>query len=153
MYKIKSVKPLDSYILSVVFQNGIEKTYDIKQLFSIFPQFTVFEIIPGLFEQVQVDVGGYGISWNDKLDLAAEDIWEDGIDTGVRHELTIYEKIALNLVEARNQKGMTQKDLSEATKIYQGDISKIERCLSNPSVSTLQRIADGLGMKLSIKFE
>lgn len=153
MYRIKSVKPLDSFVISVIFQNGVEKTYDMKRLFHVFPQFTVFETITGLFEQVKVDTGGYGISWNDELDLDAEEIWEEGIDTGIRHELTIYEAIATNLVEAREQKGMTQKELSEATKIYQADISKIERSLSNPSVSTLQRLADGLGMKLIIKFE
>lgn len=153
MHKIKSVKPLDSFVISVIFQNGVEKTYDMKTLFHTFPQFTVFENITGLFEQVKVDTGGYGISWNDELDLDAEEIWEEGIDTGIRHELTIYESIAANLVEAREQKGMTQKELSEATKIYQADISKIERSLSNPSVATLQRLADGLGMKLIIKFE
>ena len=61
--------------------------------------------------------------------------------------------LAENLSSARAQKGMTQKELSETTKIYQADISKIERGVSNPSVSTLQRIADGLGKKLVINFE
>lgn len=152
-YKVKSVKPLDSFRLSVIFQNGVEKIYDTKVLFGIFPQFKAFENIPGLFEQVKVDIGGYGICWNDELDLEAEELWAEGCPTGNFYELTIYEKIAVNLQEAREQKGMTQKELSEATKIYQGDISKIERALSNPSVATLQRLADGLGMKLLIKFE
>ena len=115
--------------------------------------FTEFEIITDLFEQVKVKTGGYGISQNDELDLDAEEIWEEGIDTGIRHELTIYDSIAVNLISAREEKGMTQKELSEVTKIYQADISKIERGLANPSVSTLQRLADGLNMKLVIKFE
>lgn len=153
MHKIKSVKPLDSFVISAIFQNGVEKTYDIKQLFHIFPQFTVFETITGLFEQVKVDTGGYGISWNDELDLDAEEIWEEGIDIGIYHEPTIYDSIAVNLISAREEKGMTQNELSEATKIYQSDISKIERGLANPSVSTLLRLADGLNMKLVIKFE
>ena len=33
-----------------------------------------------LFRQVQVDAGGYGISWNDDLDLDAEDIWDNGTE-------------------------------------------------------------------------
>ena len=125
----------------------------LSKLFEIFPQFRAFEMITGLFEQVKVDVGGYGIFWNDELDLDAEEIWENGEETGIHHEITVYEMLAENLLNAREEKGMTQKELSEATKIYQADISKIERSLSNPSVSTLQRIADGLGMKLIIKFE
>lgn len=153
MHKIKSVKPLDSFVISVIFQNGVEKMYDIKKMYDIFPQFRLFETTNGLFEHVKVDVGGYGISWNDELDLSAEELWEEGTDTGIRHEVDIYTLLAENLMKAREQKGMTQKELSDATKIYQADISKIERSLSNPSVSTLQRLAEGLGMKLIIKFE
>ena len=48
--------------------------------------------------------------------------------------------------------GMTQKQLAEVTGIYQADISKIERGLANPSVSTLKRLADGMGLKLKIEF-
>ena len=47
----------------------------------------------------------------------------------------------------------TQKQLSEQTGIYQADISKIERGLANPSLSTLKRLADGMGLKLRIAFE
>ena len=153
MHKIKNVKTEDSFVIRVVFQNGVEKAYDMKKLFEIFPQFRAFETIDGLFDQIKTDVGGYGVFWNDELDLAAEEIWENGIETGIFHEMSVYETLAGNLVKAREQRGMTQKELSEATKIYQADISKIERSLSNPSVSTLQRIAEGLGMKLIIKFE
>ena len=34
--------------------------------------------IDGLFDQVKVDVGGYGISWNDDLDLSCEELWING---------------------------------------------------------------------------
>lgn len=51
-----------------------------------------------------------------------------------------------------NEVGMTQKQLSETTGFYQGDISKIERGLSNPSVITLKRLAEGLGAELNIEF-
>lgn len=47
---------------------------------------------------------------------------------------------------------MTQKELAEKTGIYQADISKLERGIGNPSLSTLKRLADGLGMKLQIDF-
>ena len=47
---------------------------------------------------------------------------------------------------------MTQKELAEKTGIYQADISKLERGIGNPSVSTLKRLADGLGLDLQIDF-
>ena len=31
-----------------------------------------------MFEDVEVDAGGYGISWNDDLDLSCDEIWEHG---------------------------------------------------------------------------
>lgn len=152
-HKIVSVKPMKNFILLVGFQNGIEKIYDMRTLYPIFPQFKVFETDVDLFNQVQVDTGGYGISWNDDLDLDAEDIWEDGIDTGNKKEVDIVIALAENLVKARDIVGMTQKQLSESTGIYQADISKIERGLANPSLSTLKRLADGMGLKLRIEFE
>lgn len=151
-HKIVSVKPMENFVLLVGFQNGIEKTYDMRTLYPIFPQFEVFENDVDLFNQAQVDVGGYGISWNDDLDLDAEDIWEDGIEVG-KKEIDILSLLAENLIQARAIVGMTQKQLSESTGIYQSDISKIERGLANPSLTTLKRLAEEMGLKLRIEFE
>lgn len=151
-HRIISVKPMKDSVLLVCFQNGIEKTYDMRTLYSIFPQFKVFETDVELFNQVQVDMGGYGVSWNDDLDLDAEDIWEYGTETGNKKEVDVVAVLAENLIKARDIVGMTQKQLSETTGIYQSDISKIERGLANPSLSTLKRLADGMGLKLRIEF-
>ena len=56
------------------------------------------------------------------------------------------------LLEAREQRKITQSDLSKVTGIAQGDISKIEKGSANPSLKTLKRLADGLGMNLKIEF-
>lgn len=77
-YKIVSVEPMENVTLLVTFYNGIKKIYDVKILYSIFPQFKAFKTDTELFNQVQVDAGGYGISWNDDLDLDSNDIWLDG---------------------------------------------------------------------------
>ena len=153
MHRIKSVIPKDNHILYVVFQNGVEKEYDMHQLYQVFPQFSVFENIEGLFDQVRVDVGGYGISWNDELDLDAEEIWENGVDTGKHHELDIKNQVGAVLTEARNFQKITQKQLAEITGIYQADISNIERGKANPSIETLERLAKGMNLKLKISFE
>lgn len=79
-HRIESVKPLKDLKLLVVFKNGAEKEYDLHILYGRFPQFKGLEEDDDLFNQVKVDVGGYGISWDDSLDLDAEDIWEDGIE-------------------------------------------------------------------------
>ncbi len=151
-HRIASVEPLENSVLFVVFQNGVEKTYDMHNLYHVLPQFQVFEADIELFRRVRVDVGGYGVSWNDNLDLDAEDIWEDGIETGKIRELGIALAFAEKLMEARVDVGLTQKQLAELTGIYQADISKIERGLANPSLSTINRLAEGMGLKVRIEF-
>ncbi len=56
------------------------------------------------------------------------------------------------MIDARKDSGMTQKELSEKTGINQADISKLENGTANPSLKTLQRLADGMGMVLKLEF-
>ena len=66
-HTIKSIKPLNDYILLATFTDNTVKIYDVKPLFTTIDAFKSLLHTPGLFEQVKVDVGGYGISWNDYL--------------------------------------------------------------------------------------
>lgn len=61
--------------------------------------------------------------------------------------------IANLIVNTRNENNITQQELSKITKIQQGTISKIENGSYNLSLKMLQRIAEGLGKKIIIKFE
>ncbi len=150
MHKICGVKAKENLIVEAVFFDGTVKEYDIKELFGKYPQLRRLENRE-LFCGVAVDTGGYGISWDDELDLEAETIWEEGVT--VRTVVTgLMEQLAARLIEARESAGITQKELSERTNIYQTDISKLERGIGNPSVATLQRLAEGLGMTLCITF-
>lgn len=54
-------------------------------------------------------------------------------------------------LDARNEKGLTQKELSQLTGITQADISKLENGNANPSLKTLERLAAGLGKRLKIE--
>lgn len=148
---IKKVEALPEYFIKVKFIGGDIKKYDIKKLFDVFPQFNIFLTDSKLFYDVKVDVGGYGISWNDDLDLEAETIWEDGILIETEKETDTNRLIAYQVMTARESVHMTQKQLSEKTGIYQADISKIERGIGNPSIATLERLAKGIGGKLEIK--
>jgi len=53
---------------------------------------------------------------------------------------------------ARNNEGLTQKELSERTGITQADISRIENGTRNPSLRMVKRLAKGLGMRLKLEF-
>ena len=77
-YRVQAVKPLDNMMLEVCFSGGAVKRYDVKPLLSKWQAFEDLRRVNGLFEQVCVDQGGYGISWNDHLDLSCNELWEGG---------------------------------------------------------------------------
>ncbi len=74
--KIKDIKAFDNYNLRVIFDNNIEKDYDCSVLFDkpIFHPLTN----RGFFLSVKVDSGGYGISWNEDIDLSEYELWTNG---------------------------------------------------------------------------
>ena len=61
-------------------------------------------------------------------------------------------EITRAIVNARCEKNMTQKELSLRTGIRQSNISRIENGSSSPNISTLEKIARGLGKRLYIEF-
>ena len=56
------------------------------------------------------------------------------------------------MIDARKEKGMTQKELASITGISQADISRLEHGTGNPSIRTLKRVAKALHMALKIEF-
>lgn len=75
--KIKKIK-IDSqqYILIVLFDNGIVKEIDFKEKL----QDDFYNDLKNkiLFEQAQVDSGGYGVSWNEDIDISEYELWNIG---------------------------------------------------------------------------
>lgn len=76
--KVKEVEPLQNYVLLVTFENGVKKYYDLNPSFKKWKVFCDLINISGLYNNVKVDAGGYGISWNDNIDLSSNELWENG---------------------------------------------------------------------------
>jgi hypothetical protein len=76
-HKVKDVSALPGMKLSVQFVNGTTKTYDVGPLLDRFDAFKALED-ENLFGSVYVDVGGYGIVWNDDVDLSCDELWDNG---------------------------------------------------------------------------
>lgn len=88
-YKIKSATPLPDYKLSVQFSDGTIKIYDITKLFK-YPLFKPLKASQDLFNSVVVDKDGYGVIWNDDIDISCDELWENGVTVKKREceELT-----------------------------------------------------------------
>ena len=78
-HKVKNVFALPDYKLSVQFSEGVTKIYDVKPLFEKMHVFAELRNNEVEFSCVSVDVGGFGIVWNDDLDLSCDELWENGV--------------------------------------------------------------------------
>jgi hypothetical protein len=74
--KVKAVVASGDKSLLVTFDNGVRKRYDCKPLLTA----EAFRPLTNdwLFQLVQTDAGGYGISWNEEIDLSESELWEHG---------------------------------------------------------------------------
>jgi len=71
--------------LHAVFADGSEKEYDMRR-WEDHPAFSLLFRHPALQKAVRIEPGGYGVSWNDNIDLSAEEIYGNGINIPVHCE-------------------------------------------------------------------
>lgn len=76
--RIKSVKPMDNYTLQVVFDEGKNVLYDVKEDMDTLPGYDDLRNIQGLFNQVKVDSSRTCVFWNEDIDLPSDAIYEYG---------------------------------------------------------------------------
>lgn len=56
------------------------------------------------------------------------------------------------ILEGRQNCNLTQEQLAQVTGINQANISRLENGTANPSLRTLKRLAEGMGMELKLEF-
>lgn len=76
--RIRSVTPLENYMLHVIFDDGKAVLYDVKDDIQTIPKYEDLRTIPGLFQQVQLDESRTCVFWNDFIDLPSDAIYEYG---------------------------------------------------------------------------
>ena len=76
-HKINNVTALKDYKLSIQFAEGATKIYNLKHLIETNKMFEPLKN-KELFNCVEVDIGGYGVIWNDKIDISCNELFENG---------------------------------------------------------------------------
>lgn len=83
--KISKIKVLpETYTIFILFDNGVTKKVDFT--YKLEDEFYENLNNKVLFQQAQVDIGGYGISWNDDIDISEYELWNLGEE---QNELSI----------------------------------------------------------------
>lgn len=69
-----------------------------------------------------------------------------------KSQTKIKAEIMADFIKCRKEKHITQQMLAERTGIARPNIARMENGSYNPTVDMLVRIADGIGMKIEIKW-
>lgn len=146
-HKAMDIEFKEGTVLEVAFRDGVVKRFDVATLFDKYPQLKDLGDRK-LFLSGRL-ISPYGIYWNDELDLEVETVYQDGV-TVRQDEPSACVQVGEAVYAARARKELSQKELSALCGIDQSDISKIERGIANPTISTLERIAKVLEAELKI---
>jgi hypothetical protein len=88
--RIKVVTPLEGKRLLVTFVNGVQKVYDCQRILHL-DRFRLLRQ-EAFFKAVTVDPGGYGVSWNDEMDLSEYELWNNGVEVDNAAEGTVMQQ-------------------------------------------------------------
>lgn len=83
--RIKYIEPFPNYRLFVIFDNGDIKVYDLSERL-LSPAFQPLQDVT-LFNTVHVANGGFGVIWNDDIDLSEYELWMKGVAVSKVSEL------------------------------------------------------------------
>lgn len=143
------VEFLEDVTLQMTFQDGKVIRYDMSQMFEKYPQLEELRRNRKLFESGHLDLTGLAVIWNDELDFDATSIYDDGEVVGYV-ETTLNQQIGFLLAKTRDEMNITQTELSKKSHIDQGDISKIERGIGNPTIAKISKLFKALGRSISL---
>jgi ribosome-binding protein aMBF1 (putative translation factor) len=80
-----------------------------------------------------------------------EDLWEaSNFTQAEKDEIQLKISLVGKLIEAREQKGISQKKLAEMSGLRQPAIARLERMQATPQIDTLFRVLKPLGYTLAI---
>ena len=79
-------------------------------------------------------------------------ISEEDSEIEAPDDYDIFKGIRDMVTQLRHESHMTQKELAARCGITQANISNLEKGTSKPTIESLKRIADALGMRLVVEF-
>ena len=77
---------------------------------------------------------------------------EDDTVQEIHNDYDIFKEIREMIIQLRHDSQLTQKELAAKCGITQANISNLEKGTSKPTIESLKKIADALGMRLVVEF-
>ena len=67
-----------------------------------------------------------------------------------KSELSLAASLVAQIIETREKKGWTQRDLAQRSGIAQSSIARFERCGAMPRLDTFAKISNCVGLRLAL---
>jgi DNA-binding XRE family transcriptional regulator len=153
-FSIKISRDADFMDLPLMLSCLAEKgEYEIGSKWAL--KFVRSRIVPPERQNLGAILLAHGLEYYNEFDFLMFDMGRCCHDDYYLEEITEHEKVrpfSYVIAKARKEAGLTQKELAEKCGIKQGNLSRLENGVTDPSIETLEAIANGLGKKLEIKF-
>lgn len=146
---IKDIKLMSNFTIAITFSNSEVRKLDMKPIMDEYPLFHALEE-NNLFKAAKIDLGGFGLVWNEEFSISAGDAYSRSIPLEETPRSILSAVLIQSIVDARKKEGLTQSELAHMTDIKQPMIAKIEKSNTDPRLSTILAIVDKLGYKLEL---
>ncbi len=145
--KVAAVYTLDQRRLIVWFAGGEARIFDASSLITEGGSFVALAD-PALFARVHVAAEGFGISWDDKLDLTGNELYRASEPAELPDDERA--RILTEVAHARKERGFSQQRLEEAAGVRQPIIARLEAGSTAPRLDTLVKVLAPLGKTLKV---
>ena len=148
-HKIYSIENKTDYLMEVTFFDGEIRELNLKLLIETYPEYRecVADML-GRINEIAIAKSRNGVILPGGVNVDNETVYWNAysVRTGSVSDPLI--SFADALIDARELKGISQRELEEKSGVRQAEISKIERGEGNPSLKTMGKLFRAVGREL-----
>ncbi|MBO7674284.1 MAG: DUF2442 domain-containing protein [Atopobiaceae bacterium] len=145
--KIASVQPFAENNLVLWFVDGETRLVDALEIIKNHEGYEALDD-PELFRSARLAAEGYGVSWDNGLDMGCKELYECGTQINVVD--LEGQRLISGVVEARHEKGLSQAKLASAAGVKQPVVARLETGVNSPRLDTLLKVLTPLGKTLKV---
>lgn len=116
--KIEDVLPLNNFSVLVFFRDGLIKKCDLEKYFQKKTEFQILLKEPKYFAQVQMQTGGYGVSWDIGMNISDAELYAMGRKVPLTADdfQSFVQQRVINVSEAAEYLGCSRQNITDLTR-------------------------------------
>ena len=141
VWVVTDVVAQEDYKLLVTFADQSKRLVNLQPILGM----EVFSPLKNVEFFNTVKIEGGTVAWNDDIDIDPEYLYEHGKVLEPPSPEYLCADLIQTLINARKNKGWSQRDLAKHCGIVQPRIARMDRRQHSPQLNTLMRVAVALG--------